>query len=62
MLACACHFAFPDADEDLYNDVVELLKTDMVKRISHLEGLQTQRLQGKGDVVAGTIGEFLQES
>ena len=50
----------PDADEFLYNDVVELLRANRVKRISHLDGLQAERLKGKEDVVAGTIGEFLQ--
>ena len=60
MLARAHYFGLPDADEFLYNDVVELLRANRVKRISHLDGLQAERLKGKEDVVAGTIGEFLQ--
>ena len=62
MLACACQFAFTDADEELYNDVVELLSANRVKKISHLDGLQTERLKGKEEVVAGTIGELLQSA
>ena len=46
----------PDAEEELINDVVELLKANKVKRISHLAGLDAERLKGKEDTVAGTIG------